>query len=361
MQIEDYLDMINNFAIAAEENEIDAHTFICQKISNHDDQLIDSIHFRIQLLTNEDKIAFHDFAFAFHDQDAEEALACVGICFDIEREMSRRNISRICSPYSANQIVFKNYPFLFEKLKNKELINYDYLEQIDDTEIFRIDGQYVLLEDYINPKFIKWIRNEYRNANIFIRIKADSLFSKQPSMIIIEEVLVPPDPDWLKSLKIYPNSVKKASFILQEPSCEHSLQYLWDYKGRKIRRLEIRAQRNNNGNLRLMVEELPAIDSNNGYFIGLCVHLDTSDEVGTDFSASILNHIDLALNVYVGDKMEKRFEQSLTNGIIEDASYRTHLIRLENVPFKIVLNLVHSSFRSKTLINEWIEAQFKGL
>lgn len=95
-----------------------------------------------------------------------------------------------------------------------------------------------------------------------------------------------------------------------------------------------------------------------GYILGKCIHLDTDDPMDTDFRATILNHLDLAINIYTGDSIKSRREQILADGMVQDADYRTHLFRIENIPFPAVIAFVTMYFDSSVLIRDWLEDQF---
>lgn len=72
----------------------------------------------------------------------------------------------------------------------------------------------------------------------------------------------------------------------------------------------------------------------------------------------ILNHIDIALNIYNAKAYEERKGQSLSDGRVVDATFRTHLLRLENVPFKTLIYLENLFFESQYLTKEWLTEQF---
>jgi hypothetical protein len=127
-----------------------------------------------------------------------------------------------------------------------------------------------------------------------------------------------------------------------------------------LRRLEVIAKRDNNGNLSMMIEEITGINDN-GLMFGRMIHLDTDSTFGTDFNNSNLNHLDLAINVYENDIAAKRLKDNLANGKkTVDSSYRTHLLRIENIPFKGLFGFLVSFFKSQTLMNEYFEDQFKN-
>jgi len=97
-----------------------------------------------------------------------------------------------------------------------------------------------------------------------------------------------------------------------------------------------------------------------GYTIGRCIHLDTDDPIGTEFSQSIVNHMDLAINVYSGHDSDSRHQVNLAEGgKVIDATFRIRLIRIENMPLKFLIVLAHLFFDSKSLVAEWFCDQFQ--
>lgn len=108
----------------------------------------------------------------------------------------------------------------------------------------------------------------------------------------------------------------------------------------------------------MMIEEINEKERFNEYYVAKCIHLDTDNDVGTEIDNAVLSHIDLAINVYDKNAFNERKNQSLANGRVVDATIRTHLIRFENVPFRILTNLAYLFFDSQTLTKEWLYDQF---
>lgn len=107
-----------------------------------------------------------------------------------------------------------------------------------------------------------------------------------------------------------------------------------------------------------MIEELTHID-NNGLVFGRMIHLDTDALFGSDFKDAKLNHLDLAINIYQHETAKNRLEENLAYGNkTSDATYRTHLLRVENIPFKSLFAYVSYFLKSQTLMQEWFKDQF---
>jgi hypothetical protein len=128
---------------------------------------------------------------------------------------------------------------------------------------------------------------------------------------------------------------------------------VWDYRFRHVRRLECRVERREQDYLTVMVEELPRADD--PLMVGRCVHFDTRDPAGTDLAAVVLSHLDLAINVYEGARRQERWDARLADGKVPDASFRTHLFRVEGVPFLRAFDCCRLFFRSAALLDEWLD------
>jgi hypothetical protein len=108
------------------------------------------------------------------------------------------------------------------------------------------------------------------------------------------------------------------------------------------------------GYLTMIIEELPRPDDPSGLMIARCIHLDTRDPAFTPLGQVEMQHLDLAINVYEGEDREKRFAQSLQNGKVQDASFRTHLFRIERTPFVSLFSFCGMFLESKVLLSEWL-------
>ncbi|WP_404542954.1 hypothetical protein [Bradyrhizobium sp. USDA 223] len=127
-----------------------------------------------------------------------------------------------------------------------------------------------------------------------------------------------------------------------------------DYEVERLRRLEIRAQRRGDI-VSMMIEELPAPDAPDGLMVGRCIHLDTRAPNKTAIRDVKLSHLDLALNVYEGAVRNERFGTSLKDGKVTDASFRTHLMRIEGIPLLTLLPICAGFLRSTSLLREWFK------
>ena len=113
----------------------------------------------------------------------------------------------------------------------------------------------------------------------------------------------------------------------------------------------------------MTIEELTKIfvynNPQKAFMIGRMIHLDTDAKRGTSFKDAVLNHIDLAENLYVGDDAFQRDDDDLSNGrMVQKATYRTHLLRVNGIPFESIFKVAYAFFKSKQLVDEWKAAEF---
>ena len=170
----------------------------------------------------------------------------------------------------------------------------------------------------------------------------------------MEAALVPANPRWMSTLALFPNAKTFASYALQDCSPKEDRTQYIEYHVHNIRRLEVIAQRREVDYLSMMIEELPRVDDPNGLMVGRCIHLDTCAIAGTPMADAQLKHLDLAINVYRGCDRRMRMAESLQNGKVCDATYRTHLLRVEDVPFPALFGFAEMFLKSRSLLAEWI-------
>jgi len=146
-----------------------------------------------------------------------------------------------------------------------------------------------------------------------------------------------------------------ALYALQDVSPRDDPRQFREYRMKGIRQLEVRVERRDKDYLTMMIEELPKKDEENGLMVGRCIHLDTRDPVGSPLAAVKVSHLDLAVNVYQGRRREERYSQTLKDGKAADASFRTHVFRIEQADFCSVFDFCRLFLRSQLLVDEWIQ------
>lgn len=307
----------------------------------------------------QDKVRGHLIIGFFREYEGIDRVTCFVIYFELEEISIKKSWRKRCELYKASQPLFTNSPNLLQAVYNDELLDNMVLTQINDCEILQFKEGYTYLDYALNPLIVSWTIDNFPDKKIYLRANPYKFFSTQPTQRVFESILLPANPNWWRKLTIYNRTKEGACYVLDDCSPKENLRQYWELHIKKIKRLEVIAKRSNNGNLSMMLEEITDIGSR-GLLFGLCIHLDTDSDFGTDFENSTLNHLDLAINIYEDESARKRLSDNLASGqVTTDASYRTHLLRVEKIPFKALFGFVVSFFKSQTLINEWLEDQFQ--
>ncbi|MCA3365609.1 MAG: hypothetical protein INF79_08325 [Roseomonas sp.] len=304
-------------------------------------------------------VGYLEFGF-FADPDIDRQKAWWLFLFDITRASTNLKLERVCQRYTAEQPLFIGAPELLNSIRRSqgtgspdfELIDDHAVECIEHSEIYRVGAGYSKLVPELHPRILRWVRDNFPTAPRFVRLDPWEFHVEQPLMRLMEAALVPANPRWLANLALFPNTRTFASYKVEDCGPQDWAQYL-DYHLHNIRRLEVTAQRRKANYLTMMIEELPSDDDASGLMVGRCIHLDTRAVVGTPMLEARLQHIDLAINVYRGEDRPARMADSLQNGKVRDATYRTHLVRVEDVPFPAVFVFAEMFLKSRYLLREW--------
>lgn len=366
MELCAYLSEIDRIADDCLDKSTSVHEYMEKLTSESADTVEELIQFRKELLTQLDceLVSGYLATGLFRNYDHLERIALLNITFEIERLKAKKGIVDRCKTYDPGQPLFKRIPELLGHIQDSsrpELIDYGILTPIDDSEIVSFRNKYAKIDAYLHPGIVSWSRANFPNSPMFVRLEPDRVYTTRPLRRLYEEILVPANPNWWRNLSIRNRTKTGASYFLEDCKLlQKTAGQIWEYRIKHLRRLEVSARRDNNGYLSMMLEELNEADRNSDYIVCKCIHLDTKDPVGTDFGDSVLKHLDLAINVYCDDKIDERYRNNLADGRVEDASYRTHLFRIEKIPFSALLAYVVMFFDSKIMTAEWIADQFSG-
>lgn len=295
------------------------------------------------------------------DISNEDKIMLISIYNDVRQAANDKEFVRSFELYDTRHPIFVGNNLFNHVRECRELIDYNALEWIKLSDYCKFEDKFYQPNVYIKKEMLEFISDIGSEYKKYIRLEPYCYFEKLPPKYLKEEALRPVNPEWIKELRLYRGQSTGGHYILQEISeinSELDRRKWWDYDILGVRNLEIHAQRNNSGNLSMMIEEIKKYDENKNYFATKCIHLDTNDNIGTSFNNSYLNHIDCAINVYDNRAMKERILQSLSNGRVVDATFRTHILRFENVPFTFLLNLSSLFFDSVALTQEWITDQF---
>ena len=180
--------------------------------------------------------------------------------------------------------------------------------------------------------------------------------------------VITPNPYWIERFIIHPDQHEGCELFLPKysedmPSDEWRSMQSEEYKRLGIRKLQTIASVKIEGggkHFSMSLEELSEESIEDGMLIGRMIHLDAIDSYDTAFEEVRLSHLDLAVNIYRGDSIQDRMNSTLASGKrITDATIRTHLIRANNIMFSDLLEIAQMFFKSKTMVQEWVEWQFQ--
>jgi len=368
MDLEKYYSDIEHLAAVLNETGVATHDHLDAELNASNAAIHDLVHFRKTLIDSKEqsKVSGYLVINNFLIFSGMERAACFILTFEIDEFRSKLSWRKRCEAYQMQHPLFQKEPHLFEFIRRKEngvcdfeLIQSDVLTQFNNSEIVRFNNSYTLIDSAMNSALFSWAKETFANQPIYIRVNPYKVFDKIPPQRMFESVSIPANPNWWKNLSIYNRCKEGACYILEDCRPEENQRQYWERYIMKILRLEVISKRDNNGNLSMMIEEIDDTDRY-GLRFGRMVHLDTDSPYGTDFHNATLNHLDLAINVYEGESAVRRGVDNLALGKkTTDASYRTHLLRIENIPFNALFGFVIWFFKSEALIRDWLKDQFQ--
>jgi hypothetical protein len=370
MDIEYYLSQVETIAENCIGSDLSVQDYIDTLIQDDRKNLIAMVTLRATVLTSTE----HDNAVAllsvgmYPSLSKLERIGCIAFHIDIESSISRKVIIRKCVMYRKDHHLFQEIPGLFEYIrtdaqdrKDYELINFNALKNDGYSEIVEFENKYALIDRCLKPTIVTWSKATFPKSPLFIRVDPYLVYSTRPPCLIEEAILIPANPNWWRNLTLYNNTQTGASYFLEdcEPSSKKAMQF-WEYRIKKIRRLDVFAKRNNNGNLSMMLEEISVADEDKGFIVCKCIHLDTNNPFGTPFVEVTLQHLDLAINVYFDKSIiNQRLNGNLAKGKVVNSTYRIHLLRIEQIPFSALCAYARMFFLSRLLVAEWLKNQFQ--
>jgi hypothetical protein len=369
MDLDGYFDKVSEAVNACISKRLSVQDYVEDLTRDEPETAKEIIEVRKSLLTQQDKDSLSGYLFIgyFRDFSSEERMALFSYLFDISRALDIKSLNVRFEQYGSDHPIFSKDSTLFDLVRTKtngskdnELLDSSGFNCVYGSEIFKRKGFYYKLDPHLPPAIYTYSKTAFPDVQIFIRLDPSHVYDAEPTATLCESILIPANPNWWKQLKIRHRAKEGASYSLDAPErpSDDKDRY-WDYHVRGVRRLDVVAKRNSSGNLSMMIEELSSPNNENSLLIGRCIHLDTDSSYGDEFTSAILNHLDLAINVYEGGNVESRFNRNLAAGTkVTDATFRTHLFRIEGIPLTIVLPYCLMFFQSKSLTGEWISDQF---
>jgi hypothetical protein len=362
LDIDTYFKNVGKLAVLVTEEKLATHELINHP-GQHASIVGPSLQFREELLSGEEenKLSGYLAIGYFGGRSRRERLASFAMTFEVQHEAARLSLQRLCEPYCRTQHLFQSVPSLFEAIRRRENGNRDYelidlaeLSPVSGSEVYKAGNGFAKLCPPLSPRIVKWVKSEWPTSPTYVRLDADTFLEDRPRQLLTEATLVPANPRWLAGFNLRKGMKDFAAYQLQDRPITEASGESWDYHVRHLRRLEVHVQRRENDYLSMLIEELPRADDPNGLMVGRCIHLDTRDPALTPLGDVTMQHLDLAINVYAGDDRQKRFGQSLQHGKVQDATFRTHLLRIEQTPFISLFAFCGMFLESKILLSEWL-------
>lgn len=289
----------------------------------------------------------------------DDRIAAFVVSFELDEERSKINVHRRFAKYHLDQPLFRQCPALLSHTRKAELIDARKACHEGRSGLVQLERGWGRLEAFLPPELLRWVQSTFPSAPLCIRLDPQFASLVRPDEILREAAVRPSRPDWWKTLALRNGQRDGGHYILEspEPSPE-TVDGYWEYHIRGVRSLEVHAKRGTDGRLSMMLEELQQDRASDGRLIGRCIHLDTYAAVDTEASTAPLKHLDLAVNMYFGSSAERRLHMKLADGMVESASIRTHLLRIESIPFSSSAEFARQFFNSTTLLEEWMHDQF---
>lgn len=358
MDIETYLNTLDNLAEEYYNYQISPEDFLDQK-RKVDNKLHELFLFQKDFFGAKEREAVQIYSFqyskAFENETLENREVWIFLSFEIKERRDKLYFELKCAPYTLEQPLFKISPSLWNATLNNDLINLKEVKLIGEGAVLGFQNGFSLTDGEMNPNILTWANDTFPSAPKYVRIHPYKVSESIPPQALLEATIIPASPKWWKNLMIFKNNREGSSYILEEGTAD--TQNYWDFRVLKVRRLEVSAQRKNDGTLSMMIEELQKLSD--GHWMGRCIHLDTKGAIGEPSAKAVLMHLDLAINMYFDENIEKRWNQNLASGgKVVDATCRTHLFRIEEVPFNSVLEFARMFFKSSVLLSEWYADQF---
>lgn len=338
------------------------HEFLGQNIEVGNALVLQLVADRAMLMTDLDRTkasAYKEIGY-FTDLVVDHRAAAWLLAIEMGQMRDLDLFSARFKRYSPHQALFQALPKLWPGVRDKELIPFQPARGVRHDGVILWDDVFVRLDPYLAPGLVANLVAAFPSAPLYVRLDPGFASEDKPREYLFEEVLVPADPNWWRTLGIHRGEAKGSHYMIQNPKDPKSnLQAFLDYRIRGVRTLEVHAQRPRDEYLSMMVEELVDLRETSGFLLGRCIHWDTEALKGTDPEVAPVKHLDLAINVYSGDDAVQRLSKSLKAGRVNDATFRTHLLRIEGIPAQALLAVAAHFFVSSTLLAEWFKDQFQ--
>lgn len=286
----------------------------------------------------------------------DDRAAAFSAVLELEDRLRRARRTRACGRYDRGQPLFRAAGEVWDRVRKDgdepgDLIDATGLAWDGTSQLVKLSAGWGRIDSALRPDTVRWLRGF--SARTFIRLDP---FHVGPKLApLMEAAIRPAAPDWWRRLEVWPGTATGAVYALHGADPRDVSDY-WEYHARRVRRLEVSFLRRNSGHFFGSMEELSVEAAD--FVLGLMLHMDSVDPVGTEWKAATLGHLDGAINVYEGPAARARLDSWLPKGKTPDATTRTHLFRVDGVPLAVLIPVAHLFLRSGRLLAEWVAGQF---
>jgi hypothetical protein len=320
---------------------------------------LDLVQFRKHWMSDQDRRFAAGFAATgcFGAMDGDDRTAAFVVALELDREYEILELKRRFEAYRKEHPLFQCCRKLWILVREGELIDAWSVKHLYPSRLVSAKGGWGRIDEFLPPDLLNWAIAEFTGLSMYVRLDPWYGSTVKPQDDLEKAGVRPARGGWWTKLNLRNRQAEGGHYVLQ-PFEEYDPNLHWqyaDYHWYGVRSLEVHAVRDNGGNLSMMLEEL--VEEREGRMLGRCIHLDTDDGPGTDATSARLNHIDLAINVYTGESVKLRRSQQLADGRVVDASFRTHLLRVEGAAFGTIAEFARQFFKSRTLLSEWSSDQ----
>lgn len=286
-----------------------------------------------------------------------DRIAALLLSIEVGKQIDQHSLRRRFARYRPEQPLFIRFPKLNDYVRKEELLPCDRPAAIGSDGIVELEGGYARLDPMLSPSIVHTLAQEFRDAPLYVRLDPEFAETNPPPQLLLEAIMVPARHRWWRDLGLRHREQTGAQYSLIPPTLpgDDVAAYI-EYHVKGFRKLETITQRKDPDHLTMMLEELQLL--RNGMLIGRCIHLDTSAPFGTPPEQATVLHVDLAINVYTESKVRARLSSQMNNAEKEAASFRTHLLRAEKVPFDVLIPLSFMFFGSNLLKLDLFTNQF---
>lgn len=293
----------------------------------------------------------------FHQLGTRERIGALLLCIEVGKRIEHHSLKERFATYTDEHPLFTRFPSLFDRVRDGELLDSLALNAIGPEGLVELRAGFARLDPLLSPHIVHALAQAFPGAPLYLRLDPEQAWADRPKQLLLETIMVPADPRWWRTLGLFRGEQTGGQYCVIPPDqAADDVDAYLEYHVKGFRKLETIAQRKEPHHLTMMLEELQLL--RDGLLIGRCIHLDTNAPSGTPPAQAKVMHVDLAINVYIDSKVGERMASQMNDAEKEKASFRTHLLRAEGVPFEVLTLLSYMFFGSHLMRRDLFMNQF---